>query len=833
MKSLLAALASAGLAAAQQVGEVVDAGEQGKTSRRCVIVEAKTNPDGSCDYTLQEVGTKQLFKLHKPGENGQPASSTQPPPTTAQPPAPPPQPVPSAVPSLPPTTVTPPPAPISSAANEQIIVIHEEGQSPEKARILQIWTTESGQKAYLAEYVDSRHKVTVVQTKKGDGDKSAITCRFYHWKSDDQSPAGAPVPLVMTAAKPEPKHESPKAEAKHETPKTETVVVVPESQWTADPKNNKGGKTTIAESTPKSDKPWGPAPSAPEKPWATVARADTSSTQPTGGPAESQTMRMPGSDGAPHDGGMSLPTDNTGSRAPSKSQDAPVPQQPVYPSPVTVPGTTDSTPPKGSSSAAHKGSSSAAQTTADSKGSSSAAQTAPDSKGSGVPSWARIGDPPSGSSLDKGSGSTTADTRRDPLLNAEEYNWRDVEKRLGMKGSGSGSGSGSKGSATPSATVTPVAGNVTLPPDLTGQPSQRKSTDSPGATDNRSSQSTPNAQYVPIPPNAPTLPPIRSTGATQPLVQQQQRPLLPNPSTPLPPPVPPPAPVDTQNAFTHNVPAPKAQMEPGAPMNAFTNQQQQMQQQQMAQQQQMPGMNPMAMQRPMMPQSMGYYGAPYYPQMGGMPPSMMPYNGSSAPAWMTQQQMMQQKMIQASYYQQPRPQMPMAGPMGMPPSPYAPPQVPSNPVVPTAAPQQPAGSGVPGVAQAISVNAPSNETALPNRDGLTVAQMTRQLQEAMYPSHREWAADQLGNVDARSNPQVVNALIKAASEDPSDPVRAMAVHSLCKLNANDVAVIRMLQDLRSNTDPMLHSEVEKALAKLAPNGVGADVVPVKADQNQK
>jgi hypothetical protein len=27
-----------------------------------------------------------------------------------------------------------------------------------------------------------------------------------------------------------------------------------------------------------------------------------------------------------------------------------------------------------------------------------------------------------------------------------------------------------------------------------------------------------------------------------------------------------------------------------------------------------------------------------------------------------------------------------------------------------------------------------------------------------------------------------------------------------------------------------HSEVERALAKLAPNGIGADVVPVKADQ---
>jgi hypothetical protein len=29
---------------------------------------------------------------------------------------------------------------------------------------------------------------------------------------------------------------------------------------------------------------------------------------------------------------------------------------------------------------------------------------------------------------------------------------------------------------------------------------------------------------------------------------------------------------------------------------------------------------------------------------------------------------------------------------------------------------------------------------------------------------------------------------------------------------------------------MVHTEVEKALARLAPNGIGADVVPVKADQ---
>jgi hypothetical protein len=853
MKSLLAALASAGIAVAQQVGEVVDAGEQGKQSRRCVIIEAKTNPDGSSDYTLQEVATKQLFKLHKPGENGQPASSTQPPPSTTLPPAPPPQPAPSTLPTLPATTVNPVPAPSAAAAHEQVMIIHEEGQNPGKARILQSWTTEAGQKVYLAEYVESKQKVTVVQEKKGDSEKSAISCRFYHWKSDAHSPTGAPLPPTMEAAKAEPKRELPKVESKHETSKSESVVVVPESQWTADPRNSKGGKTTIAEATPRSDKPWGPAPSAPERPWATVAKADTtaaaplvvtppppakssngsgsSNAQPSGNSADS-TMRLPGPDSTQHDSGMSLPIDDTGWKSPSKGQERPVPQQPVYPSPVMVPGTADSTQPKGSSTdgpslTQAKGSSSASQSTNQSKGSSSAAQTTADSKGSGLPPWARIGDPPSGTGLDKGSGATAADVRPDPLLKPEEYNWRDVEKRLGMKGSGSGSGSAPKGSAAPAANTTQVVNNVTLPPDLGGQTTARKGNDvpvNPGAADNRSSQSIPGAQYVPITPNTTPLPPIRQTVPTQAVGQQ---PMMPNPSTPLPPPVPPPAPVDTQNAFTRNLPAPKAQMDSnGAPMNAFANPQQ-MQQQQM-QQQQMSGMYPMGMQRPMMPQPMGYYGSPYYPQMGGMPPSMVPavpYNGTAAPAWMTQQQ-----MIQASYYQQPRPQMPMAGGMGMPMfTPYAPPLVPSSPAVPTAAPQQPSG-GAPGVAQAISVNAPSNETAIPSRDGMTVAQMTRQLQEAMYPSHREWAADQLGSVDARNNPQVISALMLAASEDPSAGVRATAVHSLCRLNANDLAVVRMLQGMRSDTDPMVHSEVEKALSKLAPNGVGADVVPVKADQ---
>src|SRR5205814_3845653 len=100
----------------------------------------------------------------------------------------------------------------------------------------------------------------------------------------------------------------------------------------------------------------------------------------------------------------------------------------------------------------------------------------------------------------------------------------------------------------------------------------------------------------------------------------------------------------------------------------------------------------------------------------------------------------------------------------------------------------------------------------------------------MYASHREWAADQLGSVDTRTNPQTVNALVQAAAEDPSAAVRATAVHSLARLNANQLAVVRLLQGLRSDTDPMVHSEVEKALAKLAPNGIGADVVPVKNDQ---
>jgi hypothetical protein len=101
----------------------------------------------------------------------------------------------------------------------------------------------------------------------------------------------------------------------------------------------------------------------------------------------------------------------------------------------------------------------------------------------------------------------------------------------------------------------------------------------------------------------------------------------------------------------------------------------------------------------------------------------------------------------------------------------------------------------------------------------TTPQLMSMLQEAFYPSQREWAADRLAALDWRTNPLVVEALLHAAKDDPAATVRACCVHGLVQMNVNTVPVVSAIKKLKDDADPRVRQEVETALASLAPEMV--------------
>lgn len=180
-----------------------------------------------------------------------------------------------------------------------------------------------------------------------------------------------------------------------------------------------------------------------------------------------------------------------------------------------------------------------------------------------------------------------------------------------------------------------------------------------------------------------------------------------------------------------------------------------------------------------------------------MPPAMpgQMYSGPVAP----------NPIMQAGYRPQPgmpMPGMPMAG-MPMPGMPMPGMPMPGYPSAPTPGyyPQMPA----PAAAGTAST------TPATSKDP---QQLLLTLKDALYPSHREWAAEALAGVDWHQSPQVVDALLLGAKEDPAATVRAGCVRSLARMNIHTSAVSATLQGLKADPDPRVRQDVEQALTHL-------------------
>jgi hypothetical protein len=94
------------------------------------------------------------------------------------------------------------------------------------------------------------------------------------------------------------------------------------------------------------------------------------------------------------------------------------------------------------------------------------------------------------------------------------------------------------------------------------------------------------------------------------------------------------------------------------------------------------------------------------------------------------------------------------------------------------------------------------------------------LQDSLYPSQREWAAEELARQDGQSQPQVVGGLVRAAREDPAGTVRAACVRALARMKVNSPAVLEAMQALKEDRDALVREEVNGALTALAAPSVG-------------
>jgi hypothetical protein len=110
-----------------------------------------------------------------------------------------------------------------------------------------------------------------------------------------------------------------------------------------------------------------------------------------------------------------------------------------------------------------------------------------------------------------------------------------------------------------------------------------------------------------------------------------------------------------------------------------------------------------------------------------------------------------------------------------------------------------------------------------------VQQWMNVLKDSLYPSQRENATDELASLEWKAHPLVVQALVKAACEDPAKTVRVASIHGLVRMQATCMPVVRALEGLSTDSDASVRVEAEQALATLAPtlqHGNGS-VLPLK------
>jgi hypothetical protein len=88
------------------------------------------------------------------------------------------------------------------------------------------------------------------------------------------------------------------------------------------------------------------------------------------------------------------------------------------------------------------------------------------------------------------------------------------------------------------------------------------------------------------------------------------------------------------------------------------------------------------------------------------------------------------------------------------------------------------------------------------------------LRSSLFPSNREWAADQLGGPEWRGNPVVVEMLLQSAKNDPAPTVREACVRNLGRSHGMLPNVIEALNAAQKDENEGVRNEATKTLSKL-------------------
>ena len=94
--------------------------------------------------------------------------------------------------------------------------------------------------------------------------------------------------------------------------------------------------------------------------------------------------------------------------------------------------------------------------------------------------------------------------------------------------------------------------------------------------------------------------------------------------------------------------------------------------------------------------------------------------------------------------------------------------------------------------------------------GYEPAQLIAVMRESLYPSQREWAAENLASMDWRRHPQILDLLIERAKRDPAPTVRAECVRSLGRMKADTVAAVETIKALQTDPDGRVRQEAVEA-----------------------
>jgi hypothetical protein len=108
----------------------------------------------------------------------------------------------------------------------------------------------------------------------------------------------------------------------------------------------------------------------------------------------------------------------------------------------------------------------------------------------------------------------------------------------------------------------------------------------------------------------------------------------------------------------------------------------------------------------------------------------------------------------------------------------------------------------------------SSKPVTPGAPTGSAPQLLATLKESPYPSQREWAAEQLSELNWRMQPQVVESLTKGAFDDPAATVRAACVRALGHMKVNTPEVVALVQDLKNDRDARVRQEAGETLNAL-------------------